>query len=142
MAHFAHVNQEDIVCSVIVIEQDVIDSHNGWPCPHCNTHVAPADWVQTSYHAKNGVYKGEDKNAGSTEDINARNRRNFAAVGYEYHQADDMFVPPKPFASWILDKVNGTYVAPKQKPEIVKGESVAWDESKGDWVITKKVITP
>lgn len=140
MAHFAHVDPvTNIVDQVTVIERDVLEQSNGWLVNGVRRPFS--EWVQTSYRASKGAYKGEDKNAGSIEDIKARNRLNFAGVGYEYHRADDMFVPPKPFASWTLDKVKGLYVAPKPKPVAARGETVAWDEAKGDWVITKKVIT-
>jgi hypothetical protein len=41
----------------------------------------------------------------------------------------DMFIPPTPYPSWVLDEATCTWVAPTPKPD---GDYV-WDEQAGDW---------
>lgn len=58
-------------------------------------------------------------------------RKNYAGEGYTYDESMEAFIPPKPFASWVLDDETFTWVAPIAKPET--GEWL-WDENAGDWV--------
>jgi predicted RNA-binding Zn-ribbon protein involved in translation (DUF1610 family) len=123
MAHFAHVTQEDNVCSVIVIEQDVLDAHNGWPCPNCGVHATR--WVQTSYNTVHGAHT-----QGGTP-----LRKNFAGVGFTYDPVRDAFIPPKPYASWVLDEDACDWKAPKESP---RDKAYDWSEDLRDWVEYKK----
>src|SRR3990170_2891357 len=132
MAHFAHINPvTNIVDQVTVIERAVIEQAGGWLVNGVKRPLS--EWRQTSYNSSKGVYRGTSKESGSIEDVKARNRRNFAGIGYEYHPADDMFTPPKPFISWSLDKAKGLYVAPTPKPTLERGDSAAWSEKIQDW---------
>lgn len=140
MAHFAHVNN-GIVDSVIVISRNTLAQANGWYCPACLSHKPFNEWVQTSYNTKQGKYKlGKDdaeklalKMTGDIEDIKARDRKHYAGIGYTYDSVDDVFLPPKPFNSWKLDKETATWSAPKTYPKDEK--NYIWDETLLDWVI-------
>lgn len=130
MAHFAKV-ENGIVTQVIVAEQDFIDS---------GAVGNPADWIQTSYNTVAGEYKlGKDKAEkdakkldGTEKDIKARNRKNFAGVGYTYNADDDAFYPPQIYASWKLNKETGQWEAPKKMP--TDGKVYDWNEQLKDWV--------
>jgi hypothetical protein len=54
----------------------------------------------------------------------------YPAIGYLYDETLDMFIPPTPYPSWVLDEATCTWVAPTPKPD---GDYV-WDEQAGDWV--------
>lgn len=84
MAHFAHINAENIVDQVIVAEQDFIDS---------GAVGDPKNWVQTSYNTIGGVHKlgGEPL------------RYNYAGIGYSYDPVKDAFISPKPDANYFLN---------------------------------------
>lgn len=112
MAHFAEIDQQGIVLRVIVADQEFIDS---------GAVGNPANWIQTSYNTVEGVHK-----QGGTP-----MRKNFAARGYTYDKGRDAFIPPKEFASWILDEQKGVYVSPKPMPQSAMPQ--AWDEGKKDW---------
>jgi len=113
MAHFAKV-ENGVVTQVIVIEQDVLNlGHWG----------DPASWVQTSYNTSGGVHS-----QGGTP-----LRKNFAGVGYSYDAGRDAFIPPKPFASWLLDESTCNWSAPTAMP-VVEGKRYAWRESTTSWV--------
>jgi len=131
MAHFAKI-ENNIVTQVIVAEQDFIDSG-----------VLEGQWVQTSYNTGGGEYKlGKDKAEkdvnkllGTEKDKKARDRKNYAGVGYTYDPVDDMFIPPQPYPSWKLVKETGTWEAPKKMP--VDDNLYKWDEDLLDWIIQK-----
>ena len=84
MSHFAKI-ENNIVTNVIVAEQEFIDTQDG-------------TWVQTSYNTRNGVHYGQDGNP----DGGVALRYNYAGIGYTYDATNDVFYPPKPYASWIL----------------------------------------
>lgn len=107
MGHFAKVNN-GVVEQVIVAEQNYIDTLNG-------------QWIQTSYNTYGGVHK----NGGTPL------RKNFAGIGYTYDAQRDAFIPPKPFASWILNESTCLWDAPVPMPN--DGKPYKWDESTLSW---------
>jgi hypothetical protein len=113
MSHFAKV-ENGVVTQVIVIEQDVLNlGHWG----------DPASWVQTSYNTSGGVHL-----QGGTP-----LRKNFAGIGYTYDSGRDAFIPPKPFASWLLNETTCQWGAPTPMP-VVEGKMFTWDEATTSWV--------
>jgi len=79
MAHFAQVNDENVVLRVIVVSND--DAPDPYPEsePLGQTYIADVlgltgVWLQTSYH---GTFRGH-----------------YAGIGYLYDPAIDEFVPP------------------------------------------------
>ena len=118
MAHFAKV-ENGVVTQVIVIEQDVLNlGHWG----------DPASWVQTSYNTSGGVHA-----QGGTP-----LRKNFAGIGYTYDAGRDAFIPPKPFASWLLNESTCQWNAPTPMP-VEEGKMFKWDEPTTSWV---EVVVP
>ena len=59
-------------------------------------------------------------------------RGNYAGIGYTYDQVNDVFYPPKPYASWILNQSTWTWEAPVPYP--ADGKSYGWDEPTTSWV--------
>ena len=113
MAHFARV-QNGIVTNVIVIEKEVLDlGHWG----------DPAEWFQTSYNTSGGKHL-----LGGTP-----LRKNYAGLGYSYDVQRDAFIPPKPFASWVLDEETCLWNAPTPMP-VEEGKMYNWDEPTTSWV--------
>jgi hypothetical protein len=108
MAHYAKV-VNGLVTKVIVAEEEFF-----------NTFVddSPGEWIQTSYN----THGGEHPN-------NTPLRKNFAGIGYTYNRELDAFIPPKPFASWILDEETGLWNAPIAKPE----GNYTWNEDEQSW---------
>lgn len=110
MSHFARVNAQGIVEQVIVAEQNYID-----------TLVDASSWVQTSFNTHGGQHpEGRPL------------RKNFAGIGYTYDVQRDAFVPPKPFASWVLNEDTCLWNAPVPKPQ--DGKEYVWDEATTSWV--------
>jgi hypothetical protein len=111
MAHYAFINEENIVTQVItgIDENEKIDG------------VDPETWY--------GNFKNQKCLRTS---YNKNIRKNFAGVGYFYDENVDAFIPPKPYASWILDENSFQWVAPVQIPN--DDGQFYWDEVKGDWI--------
>jgi hypothetical protein len=65
-------------------------------------------------------------------------RKNYAGLGYTYDSEHDAFIPPKPFASWILNEESCLWDAPVAMPEDAgTGEPpkrYSWDEATTSWV--------
>lgn len=118
MAHFAQINEENMVTQVIVADQDFI-----------NTGAVgdPAKWIQTSYNTRGGVHYGPD----GQPDGGVALRKNYAGIGYTYDAGMDAFVPPKPYASWQLDSETAIWVAPVAMP--TDGQMYNWNEETQVW---------
>ena len=113
MAHFAKV-LDSIVTQVIVAEPEFF-----------NTFVdsSPGEWIQTSYNTHGGQHP------------EARPlRKNFAGVGYSYDKTRDAFIPPQPYASWILNEDTCLWDPPVPYPS--DGKYYEWDEETTSWTET------
>jgi hypothetical protein len=112
MAHFAHITN-GIVDNVIVIDAETLATGN-WG--------NPSEWVQTSYNTQAGVHS---KNGTPL-------RKNFAGIGFTYDAGRDAFIPPKPYASWLLNEDTCQWGAPTSAP--TDGKNYIWRESTTSWV--------
>jgi len=110
LAHFAKI-ENGVVTQVIVIDQETLNT-GLWG--------DPASWVQTSYNTHGGQHpEGRPL------------RKNFAGVGYTYDAQRDAFIPPKPYASWLLDEATCLWNAPVAMP--TEGGPFMWDEDTTSW---------
>jgi hypothetical protein len=61
-----------------------------------------------------------------------------AGIGYTYDSERDAFIPPKPFASWLLDENTCWWNAPIPYPTDIGTEEnpklYSWDEATTSWV--------
>ena len=116
MAHFAQLNEENLVTQVIVVanhdtaDQDGVENE-AIGIEFC-TNLLGGNWKQTSY--------------------NGNIRKNYAGIGYKYDAALDAFVPPQPFASWTLDEATAQWEAPTPYP--TDDKRYTWDEATTSWV--------
>ena len=118
MAHFAKLNDQNIVLDVNVVNNETI---NNLPFPESEP-VGVAfltewsggytNWKQTSY--------------------NANFRKNYAGIGYTYDAVLDAFIAPKPFPSWLLNTETCQWQAPTPYPS--DGNMYSWDEATQSWV--------
>jgi len=58
-------------------------------------------------------------------------RKNYAGIGFSYDASRDAFIPPKLYASWVLDEDSCQYKPPIDYPD--DGKYYAWDESNTAW---------
>jgi hypothetical protein len=111
MAHFAQIDQNNIVVSVLVIEQDQIDT---------GLLGDPSRWIQTSYNTRCGEHL-----AGGTP-----LRKNYAGPGMIYDPIRDAFYVPQPYPSWTLNEYTCQWEPPVPRPE---GYYV-WNEPTLEWL--------
>lgn len=118
MAHFAQLDENNIVTQVIVVSnEDMKDSIGNESeevgIAFCKTLLGQGTiWKQTSY--------------------NATLRKNYAGIGYTYDAIRDAFISPKPYASWILNETSCLWEAPVAHPN--DGNLYSWDEETTSWL--------
>ena len=61
-------------------------------------------------------------------------RKNFAGIGFTYDKDKDAFIPPKPYASWVLDASTCRWKAPVTNPSDFGTKEYSWDEGNTQWV--------
>ena len=116
MAHFAQLDENNVVLQVIVVSNsDCLDS-NGQESEQAGIAFCQSllggNWKQTSY--------------------NGNIRKNYAGIGYTYDQQRDAFIPPKPYASWILNEQTCLWNSPIPYP--TDGKYYYWDEAAQSWI--------
>lgn len=117
MAYFAQLNENNLVTQVIAVNNKNTSTEDGVENENigitfCKTLFgATTMWKQTSY--------------------NARFRKNYAGIGYEYNDSLDAFVPPKPYPSWILNEDNCKWYPPVPYPN--NEYSYVWNETNLCW---------
>jgi hypothetical protein len=107
MAHFARINEDNIVVEVLVIDNSLENRGEDFLA---NELGLGGTWIQTSY--------------------NNNFRKQFAGIGYKYDYANDLFIAPQPYPSWNLDG-NFNWQPPIPKPNEGRW---TWDEDLGAWV--------
>jgi hypothetical protein len=113
MSHFAKV-VDGIVAQVIVAEQEFFETF---------VDTSPGEWIQTSYNTHGGQHpEGRPL------------RKNYAGIGYSYDYVRDAFIPPKPYASWVLNEETCLWDEPIPYP--TDGKIYRWDENTQQWVET------
>ena len=125
MAHFAEINENNIVKQVIVIHNNVLlESDNTESeikgIDFCESLYGHRNWVQTSY--------------------NENMRYNYAGIGYTWDPENNAFYAPQPFASWSLNE-KYKWEAPEPYPEDASAEKrYEWDEDNLTWKVVEITV--
>ena len=108
MAHYAFLNEENIVTEVIkgIDETELIEG------------LSPEIWY--------GNFRGQICKRTS---YNSKIRGTYAGIGYSYNSEEDIFVTPKPYPSWI--RSGSFWNAPIPMPEDDK--VYTWNEDTLSW---------
>ena len=122
MAHFAQLDENNLVTQVIVVanEELLLDGveNETKGIMFCKSLLGDdTRWVQTSY--------------------NGNIRKNYAGIGYTYDPVADHFFAPQPYPSWTLDS-DAKWQAPTPMP-VEEGKFFTWDEPTLSWV---EVVLP
>jgi hypothetical protein len=115
MAHFAELGAGTLVVRVVVVANCECEDADGIEqerlgVSFCERHLG-GRWIQTSY--------------------NGRIRGRYAGVGFSYDEERDVFIPPKPYPSWVFDETSCDWVSPLPQPP---SGLHSWDEDGGGWV--------
>jgi len=121
MAHFAQLDENNVVTQVIVVSNNELLDASGVEREEMGIgfcqRLFGGNWKQTSY--------------------NHNFRKRYAGIGYTYNAELDAFVPPKPFASWVLDNDEANWEAPTPMPsDAGTGEPpkmYTWNEETTSW---------
>jgi hypothetical protein len=116
MAHFAQINESNIVTQVIVVNNNELLDENGVEQESKGqefcTNLLGGNWIQTSY--------------------NSTFRKNYAGIGFAYDSVRDAFIPPKPYTSWALNENTCQWEAPVVYPP--DNKRYTWDEENTTWL--------
>ena len=133
MASFAKIGLNGKVIEVQSVVNEVLHDSNGVEQENIGIDFLTkltgwSIWKQTSYNTIGGEHK-----LGGTP-----LRKNHASIGYTYDEDRDAFIPPKPFASWILDETTCLWKAPVEKPELTQEQIdnksyFSWNEETTTW---------
>ena len=119
MAHFAEVDENNIVKREIVAEQDFINS---------GAVGESSNWVQTSYNTRGGIHYAPNSNE---PDDGIALRKNYAGVGFTYDSDRDAFYASQPYPSWTLNEDSCQWDSPVPYPDDDK--IYTWNEENQDW---------
>ena len=110
MAHYAFLDQDNIVTEVIVgiDETELIET------------LDPETWY--------GNFRGQVCKRTS---YNGNIRKNYAGIGFTYDYDRDAFIAPKPYPSWLLVEETCQWAAPIPYPS--DGFTYFWNESELAW---------
>ena len=147
MAHFAKIGMNGKVIAVLTmgnkdmlnadgvedekVGQQYLERHNNWPAPM---------WIQTSYNTlQNKHNSGDDSKAF---------RGNYAGIGYEWDEDNQIFWPKKPYPSWVKDTSDASWHSPIGDAPALTAEQqaqndadthkwdYAWNEANQSWDLT------
>ena len=114
MAHFAELDENNVVLRVIVVGNKDTSDANGVEKEYIGAafceRLFGGTWKQTSY--------------------NANFRKNYAGIGFTYDPVLDAFIAPQPKPACILDANTGQWVCPPEdgKDYVWNATSNSWDE--------------
>ncbi len=147
MAHFAKIGMNGKVIAVLTmgngdmlnadgvedesVGQQYLERHNNWPAQM---------WIQTSYNTYSNKHKSGDNSKAL--------RGNYAGIGYEWDEDNNIFWPKSPHASWVKDVATATWKSPIGDAPALTAEQTsqneagtntwyyAWNEAGQSWDLT------
>jgi hypothetical protein len=150
MAHFAKLGANGKVIQVLTLNngdmlnadgvedegvgQQYLEHHNNWPAQM---------WIQTSYNTS--------KNTHSSGDNSKALRGNYAGIGYEWDEDNNIFWPKKPYASWVKDTSDAQWHSPIGDAPALTAEQTSqneasthkwrysWNEAGQSWDLTDEL---
>jgi hypothetical protein len=125
MAHFAEVDENNIVTRILVIADDQEHRGNDFLA---NDLSLGGTWVKTSYNTMSGQHLSGG----------IPFRYNYAGIGYTWNPnfgEDGAFIPPKPYASWTLNEETCIWEPPVLYPN--DENEYEWNEELLSWIIVE-----
>ena len=142
MAHFAKISEENVVLTVLRVNdedatteaagQQHLETNNNWPANL---------WIQTSYN----TWENQHELGGTPF------RGNYATIGAEWDSSNQIFWPKKDFPSWVKDIPNAKWVSPIGEQPALTAEQQSqndatthqwaydWNEAGQSWDLTNKL---
>ena len=118
MAHFAELDDNNVVLRVVVVGNDCVSS---------DEHIDGEKWCISFF--KGGVWKQTS--------YNNNFRKQYAGIGFVYNESKNKFLSPQPFASWSIDS-NDNWQSPVTYPNGDQSAYIiGWDEDNLRWLASK-----
>ena len=157
MAHFAKLGANGKVIQVLTLNnsdmlnadgvedesvgQQYLETHNNWPAQM---------WIQTSYNTQGGKHYSvnESNERVESSDQSKAFRGNYAGIGYEWDEDNQIFWPKKPFPSWVKNTTTAQWNSPIGDAPALTAEQTSqneagthswgydWNESGQSWDLT------
>lgn len=127
MAHFAEVDENNIVLRVLVVDDLHESNGQGYLA---DTLGLGGTWLKTSYNTLGGRHAFDGTPF----------RKNYAGVGYTYDSERDAFIGPKPYTSWVLNEETCLWEAPIAMP--TDENRYEWNEETTSWDLVPNESTP
>ena len=144
MAHFAKLGANGKVIQVLTLDdkdmlnadgvedesvgQQYLETHNNWPAQM---------WIQTSYNTSGGKHYSVNEEGVRIEssDQSKAFRGNYAGIGYEWDEDNNIFWPKKPYASWVKNTTTANWESPiGAAPELTEEQQSQNDAETHAWV--------
>jgi hypothetical protein len=123
MAHYAFLDKNNVVTEVIPgrNEDEIVDGIT--------------DWEQWYGDFRGQTCKRTSYNTHLNKHANGETpfRGNYAGIGYTYHEDLDIFMPPRPYPSWVIHSGTASWQPPAAKPNAIVREYY-WDEDSRQWL--------
>jgi hypothetical protein len=147
MAHFAKLGANGKVIQVLTMDNDKmlnadgvedetvgqqwLETHNNWPAQM---------WIQTSYNTIGNTHKSGDNSKAF--------RGNYAGIGYEWDEDNQIFWTKKPYPSWVKNTTTASWDSPIGDAPALTAEQTSqneagthrwgyeWNESNQSWDLT------
>ncbi len=149
MAHFAKLGANGKVIQVLTLNngdmlnadgvedetvgQQYLELHNNWPAQM---------WIQTSYNTSANTHNSGDNSKAF--------RGNYAGIGYEWDEDNNIFWPKKPYASWVKNTTTAQWESPIGDAPALTAEQESqntadthswgyeWNEANQSWDLTDR----
>lgn len=134
MAHFAKLNENNIVVQVIVVNNDVFSTEEEGIIFCQSLFGKHTKWRQTSYNTVGGKYYWTNPDSNTYElcpDQSKSFRKNYGCVGMFFDEKTNSFIQKScSFPSWILNEQTGLFETPIKCPN---DKAYWWNEKKQKW---------
>ena len=126
MAHFAKLGANSKVIQVLTLDnsdmlnadgvedeavgQQYLEQHNNWPAQM---------WIQTSYNTVGNTHRNDGTPF----------RGNYAGIGYEWDEDNQIFWPKKPYASWVKNTTTAGWDSPIGAAPALTAEQTSQNEA-------------
>ena len=113
------------------VGQQYLEKHNNWPANM---------WIQTSCNTSNNTHSSGDNSKAF--------RGNYAGIGFEWDEDNNIFWPKKPHASWVKNTSDARWHSPIGDAPAVTAEQTSqneaathmwiyvWNETNQSWDLT------
>jgi hypothetical protein len=143
MAHFAKLDNNNVVVQVIVVNNDVL-IENGIEVEQKGIdflrqiyNEPNSNWKKSSYNTSGGQYFTTDSQGLKIlgPDQSKAFRKNSASIGATYDANRDAFIPKKPYKAWILNEQTCLWEPPIPFPSSNDVNAIyVWDDNIDNWV--------